>query len=90
MYQAISSAPPTPAMRYAVTAPPSGSQSLSFASAGSPRSMPYAMSAGPATWSTVLITTTTIVRMIRVRTGRASDPSSLSERCRIWRLSAFV
>ncbi len=52
--------------------------------------MPYAMSAGPATCAPVETTTIAIVIQSRARTGRSSDPSSRSERCRICLDSAFV
>jgi hypothetical protein len=47
------------------------------------------MSAGPTTCAAVLTTTTTMVSTTIGRTGRINDPSSLSERCLIWRLSIF-
>ena len=82
-YSAMNAAPEMPVSRYAPTMRPIGIQSFSSSSAGRPVSMPYAMSAGPATCSAVERTMTTMVRMTRARTGRTSEPSSRSERARI-------
>ncbi len=86
---AMKLAPATPVSRYAPTMRATGIQSPCPCSAGSPRLMPAAMSAGPATCSAVDSTMTPIVAKTRPRTGRTSEPSRCSERRRICRDSAF-
>lgn len=86
-YSAVSHAVTTAARRYPTPASTSGVESP-WVRAGSARSMPKAMSAGPAAWAACEITTMATVSQNRTRMGRISEPRRRRDRLRTARLSA--